>query len=132
MIGLSSTKEALLLHCDPDIRADHSLHIASLPRHRGLLRKIMSHQSKTFSILLKGEFWRPTSIWANYRSEYSRFMVKNADGKNGLINLKVSRVLYSTPLCVTMIYAGLPPRARGYGSLSFLTIYVTNSCRHGS
>jgi hypothetical protein len=116
---------------DPNIRADQSLHIASLPRHRGLLQKIMSLQSKTLSIPLKGEFWRPTSNWTNYRSEYSRFMVKNADRKSGLINSKVSRVLYSTPLCVTMMRAGLPPRASGYASLSFPTIYLTNGCRHG-
>jgi hypothetical protein len=114
---------------DPNIRADHSLHIASLPRHRGLLQKIMSHQSKTLSTPLKGEFWRPTSNWANY--QYSRFMVKNADGESGSINSKVSRLLYSAHLCVTMMCAGLPPRASGYASHSFRTMYVTNSCRHG-
>src|SRR6267154_4260356 len=130
MIGLSSTEEALCLHYN--IRTDHSLHIASLPRRRGLLRKIMSHQSTTFSIPLKGEFWRPTSNWANYRFEYSRFMVKNADGKSGSINSKASRVLYSAPLCVTMMCAELPPRASGYASLSYPMIYVTNGCRHGS
>lgn len=121
MIGLSSSEEALCPHCDPDIRTDHSLHIASLPRHRGLLRKIMSHQSKMFSIPRKGEFWRLTSNLADYRSEYSRFTVKNADGKSGSINSKVSRVLYSTPLCVTMMYPGLPPRASGYASLFFFS-----------
>jgi hypothetical protein len=72
----------------------------------------MSHQSKTLSIPLKGEFWRPTSNWTNYRSEFSRFMVKNADGKSGFINSKVSRVLYSTPLCdydVRRVAAGMHP-----------------------
>lgn len=91
----------------------------------------MYHQSKTFSIPRKGEFRRLTSNWVNYRSEYSRFMVKDADGKSGSINSKVSRVLYFTPLCVTMMYPGLPPRASGYASLSFLTIYVKNGRRHG-
>ena len=76
----------------------------------------MSHQSKTFSILLKGESWRHTSNMANYRSEYSRFMVKNATGKSGSINSKVLHVSYSTPLFVTMMYAGLPPRVSRYAS----------------
>ena len=127
--GLSSTEEALYPHCDPVIRADHSLHIASLPRHRGLLRKIMSHRSTTFSMPLKGGFWRRSSNWANYRSEYSKFMVKNVNGKSGSTNSKVSQLFYSAPLCVTMMYTGLPQR--GYGSLSFPTIHVYNGCRHG-
>ena len=112
-------------HCDSILYTDYTLHIASLPRHRGLLRKIMSHNLKTFSIPLRGVFLRRTSIWAFHRSEYSRFMVNDTNGKGGSINSKVSPLLYSAHLCVTMMYAVLPPMASGYASLSLPLFMLT-------
>ena len=77
----------------------------------------MSHQSKTSSIPLKEEFWKRTSNLTNSLSGYSRVMVKNSNWKSGFVILKVSKVLYSAPLCVTMMYTGLTLRAGRHESL---------------
>ena len=114
-------------HCHPIILADHSSHIASLPRRSGLLRKIMSRLLRTFSTRLRGESWRPTMKWVNYRSDYPRFVAKNANGENGSIYLRASQVSYFTPLSLTMMN-GLSAGYRYAGSPSHLvTTYVTDS-----
>ena len=91
-------------HCHPIILADHPSHIVSLPRRSGLLRKIMSRLLRTSSTRLRGESWRPTMKWVNYRSDYPRFVAKNANGENGSIYLMASQVSYFMPLSLTMCW----------------------------
>jgi len=98
------------------IHADYSPHIASLPRHNGLLRKNMSHLSRIFSTPLRRELCRPPSKWINCRFEYSRFMVRNANRKGGFVYLRVSRVSCFMPLSLTMINGLSAGITRGYVS----------------
>ena len=78
----------------------------------------MSHLPRTFSTQLRGELWRPTLEWVNYQSEYPRFMVKNANGENGFIYLRVSQVSSFMPLSLTMMRE-LFPGANGCVSFPF-------------
>ena len=101
IVGLFLNRRNIFRH--RIIHVDYSLHVASLPRHSGLLQKNMSHLSTTFSTPLRGEFWKPTSKWVNNQSEFSRFMVKKPNGKSGFIFFRMSHVSYFMPPSLTII-----------------------------
>jgi hypothetical protein len=108
------------------IYADHSPRIASFPRHSGLLRKNMSHPSRTSSAPLRRELRRPTLKWIEHRSEYSRFVVKKANGKTGFTYSGVSQVSYFMPLSpTTMRRLSIGASRCGYSLCSRVTMYVT-------
>ena len=110
--------------------SDHSPRIASLPRHSGLFQKNMCHLMKTFATSLRGGSWRPTSKWVNYRYEYSKFLVKKADGESGYTNLRRLPVFYFMPLFPTMI-SGLPIGLSRCVFIHCLRRMSPRGCRHG-
>ena len=122
---------AFLSH-ETTIHTDYSPHIlVSLPRHGGvgLLRKNMIFF--TALTMLRGESRRPTLQGHEHRSEYFRFVAKEANGKSGFIYLGVSNVSFFMPLSPT-IMSGLIVRASRCDSFFLLAMYVTQRrFRHG-
>ena len=74
--------------------------------------------------MLRGELRRPTLQGYEHRSEYSRFVAKEANGKSGFIYLGVSNVSFFMPLSPTMI-SGLMVRASRCDSFFLLVMNVT-------